>query len=157
MSDKVLDKNCQQFSDPKGVHDRDHSGDINLVSGIPWPVFALEPKWYRFRICNTAVARPFIVQIKDSNLADVHQSICFIIGTEGGYLNAPIRVPIEGIVIGVAERFDIVCDFTSLKSRTLFLWNRYDKKIELDAPMFCYSHLLARLLLVSSLILIILF
>jgi hypothetical protein len=45
----------------------------------------------------------------------------------------------------VAERYDVVCDFSSVKGQTLTLWNHRDDKLFKDVPYFCYSHLLARI------------
>jgi hypothetical protein len=56
LSDKVLDNNCQLFADVFDVHKDDLYGDINLVSGIPFPTMNMEPKWLRFRLLNAAVS-----------------------------------------------------------------------------------------------------
>ncbi|CAF4704421.1 unnamed protein product, partial [Rotaria sp. Silwood2] len=49
LQDKVLDANCQLFIDPLNIHETNLYGDINMMSGIPFPLMALEPKWYRFK------------------------------------------------------------------------------------------------------------
>ena len=113
LSDKVLDNKCQLYYDYAGPHKNNLYGDINLVSGIPWPKMLLEPKWYRFRVLNAAVSRPYLVKVKDENLVDVGPSICKIIASDGGYRNTPVDFPIEGLLLGVAERYDVVCDFTN--------------------------------------------
>jgi hypothetical protein len=67
LNDKVLDNKCQLKIDRKKAHKNNLYGDINLVSGIPFPKMPLEPKWYRFRLLNAAVSRPYLLKIKDDN------------------------------------------------------------------------------------------
>lgn len=150
LSDKVLDKKCQLFADPLNVHENSLYGDINLVSGIPFPVMTIEPKWNRFRVLNAAVSRPYLLKIKDSNLNDISQNICKIIATDGGYRNEPVNFPKEGLLIGVAERYELVCDFSKLKSQTLYFWNDQDTRVMKDVPYFCHSHLIAKIIVKAA-------
>ncbi|CAF1584563.1 unnamed protein product [Rotaria sp. Silwood1] len=145
IQDKVLDSACQLFIDTLSAHQINLYGDINLMSGKPFPVMSLQPKWYRFRFLNAAVSRPYLLKIKNSTLQDVSQKICKIIATDGGYRDTPVTFPTTGLLIGVAERYDVVCDFTMLKSQTLYLWNEKDDTFMKDVPFFCYSHLLGKL------------
>jgi hypothetical protein len=57
----------------------------------------------------------------------------------------PVKFPKDGMYLGVAERYEIVCDFSKFKAKTLYLWNDKDDKRMINVPYFCYSHLLARL------------
>ncbi len=50
----------------QGVHRDDHYGDVNLVSGVPWPVVEVKATWARFRLLNAAVARPYLLHFKDA-------------------------------------------------------------------------------------------
>jgi len=150
LSDKVLDKKCQLFIDHFQTHKDDLYGDINLVSGIPFPLMPLEAITYRFRIVNAAISRPYLIKIKNEKLVDVAPAICKIILTDGGYRLTPADFPSKGLLVGVAERFDIVCDFTTLKNQTLFFWNDYDKKDMKAVPYFCYSHLIAKIVVSNS-------
>ena len=145
LQDKVLDSNCQLFIDPLEAHEINLYGDINLISGIPFPVMALEPKWYRFRILNAAVSRPYLVKIKNTALQDISQTQCRIIATDGGFRTAPTAFPAAGLLIGIAERYEVVCDFSTLKGQTLFMWNERDTDMMSGVPYFCYSHLLAKI------------
>jgi FtsP/CotA-like multicopper oxidase with cupredoxin domain len=99
---------------------------------------------------NAAVSRPWLIKIKDSKLKDIPSNLCKIIATDGGYRMTPIDFPVKGLLVGVAERFDIVCDFTNFKSQTLFMWNDYDSKEMKGVPYFCYSHLIAKIVVGSS-------
>jgi FtsP/CotA-like multicopper oxidase with cupredoxin domain len=150
LNDKVLDDKCQLFVDIFNAHENNLYGDINLVSGIPWPNMPLEPKWYRFRLLNAAVSRPWLLKVKDNTLKDVGQTICKVIAADGGYRNTPAQFPTTGLLIGVAERYEVVCDFSNFKGKTMYLWNDYDSKMMSDVPYFCYSHLIARLQVASK-------
>ena len=145
LQDKVLDGKCQLFADPFGVHENSLYGDVNLVSGIPFPKMILEPKWYRFRILNAAVSRPFLLKLKDVTLKDVGPSICKVIAADGGYRNTPAPFPSGGLLMGVAERYEVVCDFTNYKDKSMYLWNDFDPIMMKKVPYFCYSHLIANL------------
>ena len=144
LSDKVLDNNCQLFADVFDVHKDDLYGDINLVSGIPFPTMNMEPKWLRFRFLNAAVSRPYLLKIKDQNLNDISQRICRIIATDGGFRKSHIAFPTEGLLIGVGERYEIVCNFSAYGGRTVYFWNDRDTEQMKDVPYFCNSHLIAK-------------
>lgn len=147
LSDKVLDNKCQLFADILGVHEDNLYGDINMVSGIPFPVMNIEPRWNRFRILNAAVSRPWLLKIKDSHLKDISQHLCKIIATDGGYRNDPVDYPVEGLLIGVAERYEFVCDFSKLNSQTLYFWNDQDTSVMKDVPYFCNTHLISKVVI----------
>jgi FtsP/CotA-like multicopper oxidase with cupredoxin domain len=144
LSDKVIDEKCQLYHDSFDAHKDNLYGDINMINGIPFPEMNLTPQWHRFRIVNVAVSRPFLLKIKDHRLNDISQRICRIIATDGGFRENHIPFPVEGLLIGVAERYEIVCNFASYGGRTVYFWNDRDKDLMKDVPYFCYSHLLAK-------------
>jgi len=150
LSDKVIDEKCQLYSDHFDVHKNDLYGDINLVNGIPFPEMNIEPRWNRFRILNAAVSRPYLLKIKDHRLNDISQRLCRIIATDGGFRQNHIPFPAEGLLIGVAERYEIACNFAAYSSRTIYFWNDFDKDAMKDVPYFCYSHLIARVVFTSA-------
>ena len=144
LSDKVLDSKCQLYIDHFGAHEDNLYGDINLVNGIPFPQMNFEPKWMRFRLLNAADSRPWLIKVKDSKLGDISQRICRIIATDGGFRRTHIAFPVEGLLIGVAERYEIVCNFAGYAGRTVYFWNDFNKDVMKDVPYFCNSHLLSR-------------
>jgi FtsP/CotA-like multicopper oxidase with cupredoxin domain len=144
LTDKVLDNKCQLMVDHFNAHEKDLYGDINLVNGIPFPQMNLEPKWIRFRLLNAAVSRPYLFKIKDHRLNDISQRICRVIASDGGFLNSHMAFPVEGLYLGVAERYEIVCNFSNYVGRTVYFWNDFDKDVMKDVPYFCHSHLIAR-------------
>lgn len=145
LSDKVLDNKCQLFVDHFNAHKDDLYGDINTVNGIPFPQMNFEPKWIRFRILNAAVSRPYLFKIKDHRLNDISQRICRIIASDGGFANSHTAFPVEGLYIGVAERYEIVCNFQNYAQRTVYMWNDFDKDVMKAVPYFCHSHLISRI------------
>jgi FtsP/CotA-like multicopper oxidase with cupredoxin domain len=84
---------------------------------------ALDAKWYRFRFLNAAISRPWLIKIKESVTgADVHQDICKVFASDGGYRNASVALGREGLQIGVAERYELACNFALMPGKTLYLW-----------------------------------
>ena len=152
ISDRVLTSNCDSFIDTKGVHKDDLYGDINVVSGIAFPNMPIDAKWYRFRILNAAVSRPYLLKIKNERNVDVSKDICWVIASDGGYRSSPVRFPAQGLLIGVAERYEVVCDFRRLRNQVLYLWNEFNKDMMKDVPYFCYSHLVAKIIVSNRVI-----
>jgi hypothetical protein len=84
LGDKVADAECQLRFEPEGVHERSLYGDINLVSGVPWPRMLLEPKWYRMKFLNAATSRPWLIKYKDDFGKDVGHEVCVVYATDDG-------------------------------------------------------------------------
>jgi FtsP/CotA-like multicopper oxidase with cupredoxin domain len=95
---------------------------INTVNGVLWPEMPLEPKWYHFRFLNVATSRPFLVKFKNEYGRDVRPEICRVIASDGGYRPDPIAFPPEGLQMGIAERYEVVCNFERYAGRQLYLW-----------------------------------
>lgn len=78
-------------------------GDVNLVNGVVWPHMEVEARRYHFRLLNGANARVYSLKTSDDTP--------FIqIGTDGGYLEAPVVV--TELTLAPAERADVIMDFT---------------------------------------------
>jgi FtsP/CotA-like multicopper oxidase with cupredoxin domain len=89
--------------------DNSHSGlygDVNLVNGVPWPAMKVERRKYRFRVLNASISRSY-----DLRLSTGEPMI--VIATDGGLMPAP--QPVGGFRIGMAERYEIVIDFSKYK------------------------------------------
>ena len=82
----------------------------------------LQPKAYRFRFLNSAVSRPWLIKIKDALGRDVHNQLCWVIASDGGYRAPALPFPAEGLQMGVAERYEVVCDFSAYAKQRLYLW-----------------------------------
>src|SRR5215210_4050609 len=88
------------------IDDNDESGiysDVILVNGRPWPLMQVEPRKYRFRILNASASRSY-------DLALDSGEPLMVIGTDGGLMPHP--QPCDHVKIGMAERYEVVIDFS---------------------------------------------
>ncbi|KAG2484026.1 hypothetical protein HYH03_017116 [Edaphochlamys debaryana] len=145
FKDIVLDSSCQLLYDREGPHKNNLYGDINTVNGVAWPVWKPEARWQRLRWLNAASSRPWKLRIVDDKGSDVSGTICQVIAGDGGIRRNPTAFPRAGLFMGVAERYEVVCDFTTYRGKTLYLWNARDDFRMKGAPFFCNSHLVMRI------------
>jgi spore coat protein A len=108
---------------PPGVWGPEFFGDLPVVNGAIYPHLEVEPRRYRLRVLNGANSRFFQLFF---NLAksptDVPSLVAFHqIGTDGGFLSSP--VPLNKLLMGPAERADLIVDFTGLQGKTVTLSN----------------------------------
>ncbi|MDX8365719.1 multicopper oxidase [Cytobacillus sp. IB215665] len=89
-------------------------GENILVNGKVWPYLEVEPRKYRFRLINGSNARYYKIRL-DSNQP------FFQIGTDGGLLEKPVTI--KSIILGPAERADVIIDFSSQKHNKIVLIN----------------------------------
>jgi len=102
LADKAWDRDGQLAFD---IFDFDgFLGDVMTVNLTYKPFFEVEPRKYRFRILNARVSRFFKLALSDG-------SPIIQIGNDGNLLPAPV-VLAELDEQGIAERFDIVIDFS---------------------------------------------
>jgi FtsP/CotA-like multicopper oxidase with cupredoxin domain len=96
-------------------------GDKFTVNGQIQPFFQVHPRKYRFRVLNAGPSRfysLFLTDLNDLGRKNLFQQI----STDGNLLPAPITV--ESITLGVAERTDIVIDFSQFAGKKLIFENR---------------------------------
>lgn len=98
--------------DPENPWIPEFSADGILINGKIRPYFEVEPRLYRFRLLNTANSRFFLLSL--SNGQPLTQ-----IGSDQGLLPSP--VDLKRLVLGCAERADILIDFSQLAGQTLHL------------------------------------
>jgi len=84
-------------------------GDVILVNGVPWPRMDVEPRKYRFRVLNASVSRSYDLSL------DTGEPLT-VIGTDGGLMPAP--QPCAHVKVGMAERYEIVIDFSKYTTGT---------------------------------------
>lgn len=132
LHDRTLDDQGQlvyspTFEDgqklPAGIWAPEFFGDLPVVNGTIYPYLEVEPRCYRLRVLNGANSRFFNLYI---NLAkhptDIPSLVPFRqIGTDGGFLPRP--VPLTKLLLGPAERADLLVDFTGLEGKTVTLSN----------------------------------
>jgi spore coat protein A, manganese oxidase len=91
-------------------------GDIIVVNGKAWPYLNVEPRKYRFRFLNGSNARFYALKLTGEAGAD--GPAFRQIGTDGGYLEAPVTLNVPGdptsprLLIAPGERADVVIDFS---------------------------------------------
>ena len=114
--------------------------DTILVNGAAWPSVEVEPRHYRFRMLNGSQARFYNLQLyyaQSDNASDPKSTQADLtkpgpafvqVGTEGGFLPAPVLLNSPPIPFGVdlfgnlsfnlllapAERADLVIDFSNV-------------------------------------------
>jgi bilirubin oxidase len=100
-------------------------GNTMVVNGNTWPVLPVERRRYRFRILNACNARTLMLKVAADPLAKRPAAAAlpiWVVGTDGGFLPAPVSL--DSARMGVAERFDVVVDFTGVPVGTaLYLIN----------------------------------
>lgn len=108
---------------PAGVWGPEFFGELPVVNGVIAPYMEVEPRAYRFRVLNGANSRFFHLYL---NLAKKPTDIPALtsfqqIGTDGGLLHSP--VPLTHLLLGPAERADLVVDFSGFQGKTVTLSN----------------------------------
>jgi spore coat protein A len=98
-------------------------GDQPVVNGALYPYLEVEPRPYRLRILNNANSRFFSLYL---NLAPRPTDIPRLvpleqIGSDGGFLPKPSTF--NKLLLGPAERADVIVDFSSLSGKTVTLSN----------------------------------
>jgi FtsP/CotA-like multicopper oxidase with cupredoxin domain len=90
------------------------TGNHVLVNGVPQPYFKVGDRKYRLRILNASNSRSYDLALSNGQ--------SFIqIGTESGLLPAPVKR--TRILIGPAERVDVVIDFAKRLNQNIVLQN----------------------------------
>src|SRR3989454_822890 len=98
-------------------------GDKFLVNGVIQPFLQVQPRRYRFRLLDTGPSR-FFEFFLTGNIqgASPTTNPFFVIANDGNLLPNPVQV--NSVRIGVAERVDVIIDFTNFAGQTLYLENR---------------------------------
>ena len=112
-------------SDISPIFNPEFFGNTMVVNGRTWPFLQVEPRRYRLRFLNGCNSRFLILKLVADPLArrPARAALPFWqIGTEGGFLPAPVQL--DQLLLGLAERADVIVDFTGLRVGTeLFLIN----------------------------------
>ncbi len=104
IQDRAFDPNNQLAYNPFG-HDG-FLGDHFLVNGAIQPFVRVANRKYRFRLLNGSNARFYTLTL--SNGMPFH-----VIGSDGGLFAKAVEA--SSILIGPAERYEVIIDFSSLK------------------------------------------
>jgi FtsP/CotA-like multicopper oxidase with cupredoxin domain len=95
-------------------------GDVIQVNGAPWPYFEVEPRKYRFRVLNTGISRTYKLYMEEDTNPGTKLDFT-VIGSDTGLLEK--SVPTTDLYISVAERWEIVVDFSKYAGKKLTLKN----------------------------------
>ena len=96
-------------------------GNMMMINGNTWPFQTVEQCRYRFRFLNGCQSRFLILDFNQIPGVEVWQ-----IGNEGGYLAAPVNITATNgnqILMGLAERADVIVDFTNVPVGNYVLGN----------------------------------
>jgi len=109
-----------QPSDVAPIWQPEFFGNVMVVNGVSWPKLEVEQQLYRFRLLNGCNSRFLIL---DFGNIPVWQ-----IGADGGFLDAPKNIagntPFPGqILMGPAERVDVIVDFRAVDPGSYILGN----------------------------------
>jgi len=111
-----------EVSDVAPIWNPEFFGNMMVVNGQTWPYLDVEQRRYRFRLLNGCNSRFLVLQFNDPRVK------VWQIGSEGGFLPAPVLLndfPPDGnndgtakLLIALAERADVIVDFTDVPSGT---------------------------------------
>lgn len=96
-------------------------GNMMMVNGNTWPFQTVEQRRYRLRFLNGCQSRFLILDFNNIPGVEV-----WAIGNEGGFLPAPVNLTaLNGnrLPMGLAERADLIVDFTSVPAGNYVLAN----------------------------------
>ncbi|MEQ1614713.1 MAG: copper oxidase, partial [Hyphomicrobiaceae bacterium] len=113
ISNPAFDQEGQLFFD---IFDTDgFLGDVLAVNGSYYPYMEVLPRRYRFRLLNASMARfiKLVLAVEKSGKFPTGSKVpVYVIANDGNFLVRPIRLT-DLDVQGVAERFDIIVDFST--------------------------------------------
>jgi spore coat protein A len=117
LTDRNFDDDNQLSTDIFSLSpaEREVSGETYLVNGAHRPYAVVEPRRYRLRLHNGSGLRLYnLVLVARDGLVPMTQ-----IGTESGLL--PASVDRQAVLLGPAERADVVVDFADFAGHTVLL------------------------------------
>ncbi len=118
-------------SDISPIFNPEFFGNMMVVNGRTWPSLDVQARRYRFRFLNGCNARMLILRLATDNTPldgtiddgdwTALPGVFWVIGTEGGFLPAPVQL--DELALGQAERNDTIIDFAAYQGQTLYLVN----------------------------------
>ena len=98
-------------------------GNQLLLNGALMTKFDTDKRFLRLRILNASNRTNFEFELNN-------QSQFFQIATDGGFLNYPLGM--KSLILGVAERAEIIIDLKNIKEETLYLMVNNFKALEIN-------------------------
>lgn len=125
LSSKQYNSDGTLFS-PAGETDSLY-GDVIHVNGAPWPFHQVEPRRYRLRFLDSSISRAFKLYFED----DKSKKIPFqIIASDVGLLSQPVQS--DNLEISMAERWEVIIDFSAYAGKNVTLRNNRDVQKDED-------------------------
>uniref|UniRef100_C6E9L4 Multicopper oxidase type 2 n=1 Tax=Geobacter sp. (strain M21) TaxID=443144 RepID=C6E9L4_GEOSM len=90
-------------------------GDVMVVNGKSWPYKNVEAKRYTFLFLNGSNARTYEMNLTDPVSKNPGPAL-WVIGTDGGYLDAPVQPAKGKLVIMPGERYQVIVDFAGYQA-----------------------------------------
>ncbi len=119
FSDAVFDQNCQIVFDLFNLDGI--LGDRLCASGVIQPKLTVDKRRYRFRLYNPGPSRWYEFSLWDgTNFLPFWQ-----ISSDGNLL--PQAVQVTSVRISVAERADIIVDFSKINAKRVYVVNRLEQ------------------------------
>jgi spore coat protein A, manganese oxidase len=81
-------------------------GDVIVVNGKTWPYLSVAPRQYRFRLLNGSNARFYNLSFPKGGPTIMQ------IGTDGGFMDAPVALGNGPLLLAPGERADVIIDFS---------------------------------------------
>ena len=103
------DPGCDGPSDVAPIWNPEFFGTVMVVNGRTWPSLDAQQRRYRLRFLNGCNSRFLILRLSSGQPF-------WQIGNEGGFLPAPLEQ--SELLLGPAERADVVVDFTAIAAGT---------------------------------------
>jgi spore coat protein A, manganese oxidase len=116
-----FDAACTGPSDIAPMWNPEFFGNTIVVNGRTWPYLDVEKRRYRFRLLNGCNSRFLILDFSEIASVEVWQ-----IGSDGGFLPDPVNITADHdnrILLGPAERADVIVDFTAVPQGDYVLKN----------------------------------
>ena len=132
VQDRTLDEKGQLVYAPMhddgvplapGIWGPEFLGRYPVVNGKITPYVNVEARQYRLRVLNAANTRFFDLRFNLARRAiDIPSLVTFKqIGSDGGFLPKP--ADLNSVLLGPAERADLLVDFTGLEGKTVTMMN----------------------------------
>jgi FtsP/CotA-like multicopper oxidase with cupredoxin domain len=102
----IPDAGCMGPSDVSPIWNPEFFGNTMVVNGSTWPYLSVEQRRYRFRFLNGCDSRFLILTLSRAGLP------FWQIGADGGFLPTPVKL--DQLLMGPAERADVIVDFTNV-------------------------------------------
>ncbi|KAH7386689.1 Cupredoxin [Phaeosphaeria sp. MPI-PUGE-AT-0046c] len=104
-------------------------GDVVHVNGVPWPSMNVQPRKYRYVIYISVISNGILTALKIPHpqccgLPQLRPLPFTVIASDAGLLQNAVQV--QHVIAAVAERWEIVMDFSAYAGQTILLRNNQD-------------------------------